>query len=175
MNYAACHRHDEYVSLNDQEYALAFSRGRQIYSSSQARKLKDYRPQVRDGVDGARVQALGEVATCAVAKLLCLPYRDTLDSFHGADLEFNIEVRLIGRDWFGLRVYEKDHDSKRVVGVVIERGRERLPYRCPGWINAQYGKRPEYYMDPLGLKHPVYAVPQNKLFSLWMLRLLIAR
>jgi hypothetical protein len=169
MNYQACHNNDEFVELTDDEYDEAWAKGIEIYQISQARKLQDNRDFVRNGVDGSRVQCLGEVASRAVAKACRLPWISSLNTFQGPDLNYHIEVRLIGQENYGLRVYEHDYDAKRVVGIVIPPGKEREPYRIPGWINACYGKRPEWLKDWLGRGRPVFCVPQERLFPLAVL------
>lgn len=171
--YHPFHGNDEFIELTDEEYSEAFDRGKMIRCSSVERHFKDNRDFVRDGVDGLRVHQLGEVCARAIAKALNLPWVNSLDTFKGPDLPHNIEARLIGVERYGLRVYDTDDDSKRVVGCVIERGRERLPYRLPGWINAKYGKKSEWWMDPLDRKRPAFFVPQYHLWSLNILRRLI--
>lgn len=171
--YVASHRHDVFVSLTDAEYAEAVTHGRQIYALSQGRGWTDHHNFTRNGVDGERIQILGSIAERAVSKACGIEWTRWVNTFKAPDLHFNIEVRLIGRENYGLRVYPRDDDSRRVVGVVIERGMERKPYRIPGWINALHGKRPEWLIDPLNQGHPVYAVPQSRLHSLDVLMQLI--
>lgn len=171
--YHACHIHDEWCELSDEEYAECFERGAEIYYSSQERNLKDNRNFTRNGVTGLRAQQLGEVSARAIAKALGLPWTNSMDTFKGADLPCKIECRLIGRDRYGLRVYETDKDWKRVVGCIIEPGREREPYRLPGWINAKHGKKTEWLDDPLNRGRPAFFVPQDKLHGLDVLRALI--
>jgi len=173
--YLPSHQHDDFVELTDEEYAEAVKRGKAIYRRSQRKRLRDHRAFLRNGVDGERVQMLGEVAARAIAKALDLEWTDSTDSFKNADLPHNIEARLIGRDWYGLRVYERDHGSRRVVGCVIEKGQERGEYRIPGWINAIHGKRSEWLQDFLSRGRPVYVVPQSELYDLDVLRALIER
>lgn len=174
MNYEPCHRNDEFVTLTSNEIAAATEAGKWVYRRSQERGLRDYRAFVRHGVNGERVQVVGAIAELATCKLLDLRWtKGAYDTFKRPDLPHNIEVRLIGVNHYGLRVYEGDDDSRRVVGVVIERGREHLPCRFPGWINAVYGKREEYLIDPLSRGRPVFAVPQWRLIHLDKLRELI--
>jgi len=125
---------------------------------------KDYHRKLTEAnADGRRIQQLGALAECACAKALELPWLRGINTFKRPDLGHNIEVRLIGDDAFGLRVYPKDHNSRRVVGVIIEKGREREPYRIPGWINAKYAKKIKYQMDPGNRNRPFYGVPQDRL------------
>ena len=175
-SYCACHKNDVFVTLSGIEIDEAMEVGRKIYQSSQERGLRDYRKFKGNGwvdPDGERLQALGSVAERAAAKALGLEWTAWYDTFKRPDLHHNIEVRMMGVNRYGLRVYDRDHDSKRVVGIVIERGREAGPYRIPGWINAVHGKRPEYLMDPLGRGQPVFAVPQYRLHHLSVLMDLI--
>ena len=171
--YKACHDHDEFVTLTDAEINEAANFGSEMYESSQERGLNDRRPEIRNGVDGRRVQMLGSVAERACSKALGIEWTHWMDTFRTPDLHHNIEVRLIGVNHYGLRVYDKDHDSRRVVGVVIEKGKEREAYRIPGWINAIYGKKERYKIDPHNKGQPVYAVPQDKLQPLDTLKFLV--
>jgi hypothetical protein len=164
--YEACNDNDVFVSLTDEEYEEAKNFGKFMYEHSQKQGYRDYRKFVRKGVDGQRVQELGSIAERAVAKACGIEWTAWVDTFKKPDLHHNIEVRLIGVDRYGLRVYDRDHDTRRVVGIVIEKGKEREPYRIPGWINAKYAKKDIYRMDPLGRGKPMYSVPQNKLRSL---------
>jgi recombination protein RecT len=171
--YRASHLHDEFVSLDDGEIDEAALFGKEMYQSSQRQGLKDYRPEVRDGVTGERIQMLGSVAERGASKALGIPWTHWIGTFHQPDLHHNIEVRLIGVNHYGLRVYDKDHDSRRVVGVVIEKGKEREPYRLPGWIYAADAKQASFRMDPHEKNHPMYAVPQYVLRPLSELKEII--
>lgn len=166
MHYVAAYIHSEYIGLSDEEYAEAYHRGEEIWESSQHRRLKE--KAVSE--DGCYIQAIGEVATRACAKLLGLPWKNTFDTFKQADLGNNIEVRSMGREWYGLRIRSDDEDSRRVIGVVIERGKERQQYRVVGWINAKHAKKKEWKIDPRSLGRPMFAVPQDKLRGLDELR-----
>jgi hypothetical protein len=88
-------------------------------------------------------------------------------TYNVPDLLDDIQVRLIGVNHYGLRVYPQ-HDGKgdephwKVVGVVIERGDERKPpWRIPGWIYARDARRKEWLIDPHDRKAPMWAVPQE--------------
>lgn len=166
MTYTACYRNSEYITLTTSEYCEAYQCGKRIWRSSQSRNLIDK----AICKDGCHIQGIGEVATRACAKLLNLPWLDTMDSFKGADLGHNIEVRSLGCEWYGCRVREDDHDSRRVVAVVVLPGHEHEEYRVPGWIPAKYAKRPEWKIDPRDLGRPMYAVPQDRLWPLVGLR-----
>lgn len=169
-DYKASNKNDVFIELNDHEYQEAMEFGSELYKYSQESKFKDYRTFIRNGVDGERVQQLGALAELAVSKALMVKWPKGINTFKKEDLPFNIEVRLIGKNNYGLRVYDRDNDSRRVVGVVIEKNREREPYRIPGWINAKYAKKDFYKIDPLGRGRPVFAVPQEKLFHINLLK-----
>ena len=158
--YTASHKYDMFVELTNAEVDEAMVFGESMFNHSQGRGLRDYIP---DKTKGKRAQSIGSLAERAGSKGLGLPWTQWVDTFHQPDLHHNVEVRLIGVDRYGLRVYDKDHDSRRVLGVVIEKGRERMPYRIPGWIYAKDAKCIEYKMDPLEKNHPMYAVPQTVL------------
>lgn len=173
MIYLASHMHDEFVTLTDDEFKLATRRGSDIQQSSDRMGIDNKRPKGWAGVAGERSHQIGQLAECAVAKALGIPWKNSLNTFKRADLRGNIEVRLIGADWYGLRVYERDNGTRRVVGCIIERGKERQSYRLPGWIHARDGKRQEFLMDPLERMQPMYSVPQYELRSLEVLRRII--
>ena len=163
----------DFVQLTKAERLEAMELGSEMYESSQARGLKDYRKFKRDGVDGERVQQLGSMAERAVAKALDIEWTGWIDTFKKADLHHNVEVRLIGVDHYALRVYDRDEDSRRVVGVVIPKGREMGQYRLPGWTFACNGKLPDLKMDPLKRNHSFYGVTQDRLLPIEELRDLI--
>jgi hypothetical protein len=172
--YQPCYVHDEYVDLEDAEREHAYNLGVEISRYSKRNELHDKRAsdQYVNGVyvDGDRVHGLGEVCGCAIAKHLSLEFINSLNSFKNADLPHNIEARLIGNNRYGLRVKVDDDDTRRVVGVVIHPGKERQPYRIPGWINAKHGKKARWLRDPKDQKKPIFLVPQCKLRSLDLLR-----
>jgi hypothetical protein len=169
--YTACYAHSEYIALTISEYCEAYQCGKRIWRSSQNRHLTEK----AICKDGCHIQGIGEVATRACAKLLGLPWLDTMDSFKGADLGYNIEVRCLGREWYGCRIRDDDHDSRRVVAVIIPPGRELEEYRFPGWINARHAKQPEWQIDPRNLGRPMYAVPQEKLYPMAELRRILKK
>jgi len=114
-----------------------------------------------------RVQSLGALSEGAVAYGLGYPIELLSEVYNVPDLPNDIQVRLIGVDHYGLRVYPQ-HDGKgdklhwKIVGVVIERGQERKPpWRIPGWIYARDAQREEWSMDPHGRNAHMWAVPQK--------------
>jgi hypothetical protein len=171
MDYTACHKNDVFVDLNDREYDEAVAHGKHMYAHSQKSGLRDYINKTK----GERAQILGSVCERAVAKALGIYWTAWIDTFHKSDLPFNIEVRLIGVDNYGMQVYDKDDDSRRVVGIIMEKGKERKPYRIPGWINAKYAKQKKWRMDPNWKGHPFYGVPQQKLHHIDHLKRLIGQ
>ena len=159
--YTACHAQDVWVQLTTDEIRYAVQVGRQMRQTSvtngHAEKIT-----VGEGM-GERIQLLGAVAELAVAKALNIPWRDQDGRYKQADLLDDIEVKLIGVNHYGLRVYDTIPDHYRVVGVVIPRGKERDPYRIPGWIQAGDAKRDRWLMRPFGIGLSFYAVPQSQL------------
>jgi hypothetical protein len=121
-----------------------------------------------------RMQAIGAVCEGAICRLFGWPFKTMqAQSFKVADLPGNIQVRLISHEHYGLRVYPDDDPAWRVVGVVIPQGRERKPYRLPGWISAIEAKdRADWAIAPNG-RPPVVAVPQQHLRPLTELRELL--
>jgi hypothetical protein len=174
--YTAYHGNDVFVQLTEEEVQKAWNAGTYLRNVSVAEGRED-----NPSLSGppSRTQSLGTLAEMAVAKALGLTWKlqvgNTIESGHKEpDLPFNIEARLIGVQRYGLRIYDHDDPSLRVVGVVIPKGGEAGPYRIPGWINAVYAqKRPAWRMDPLEKQAPFFGVPQQSLFHLDELRRLI--
>lgn len=86
-----------------------------------------------------------------------------------SDLPGNIEVRLIGIEFYGLRVRNDDADDRRVVGVVMPKGTEFGPIRILGWVYAGEAKRACWKMNPYDGRW-MYAVPQMATRPLWELQ-----
>lgn len=161
MIYKEDKSHSEYISLTDFEYRIANGIGKLIYKLSQDAGYKDYHGNKPNGVDGERLQCLGAIAECAIAKWLNKYWLGGYMGFKNPDIE-NLEIRLIGVEHYGLRVRDSDDDARMVVGVVIPKGKEREPYRIAGWINAKDAKKLEWKMNPYNGR-PMYCVPQSEL------------
>lgn len=161
--YRACYEHSVYVTLTRDEINAAARMGLAERALSVRHAYQDrsgYRP---DDAKALRVQALSKVAEASALKALGLPLSLLrTGTLQGADIEPDIEVRLIGADHYGLRVYPGDGDWKRVLGVVIPKGHERKQHRVAGWILAADAKREEWKIAPGG-RPPMYAVPQSAL------------
>lgn len=170
--YKASHTNDVFVSLEDIEYHSALKVGEWIWKKSQAGGLTDYWGNKPGGAKGMWLQQLGALAERSAAKSLDLYWPGLINTFKKPDLSHNIEVRLIGVDHYGLRVRDSDDDSRRIVGVIIPKGKEREPYRIPGWIRAGDAKRPEWEMNPYNGR-PMYCVPQSELIHLNELKSLV--
>jgi hypothetical protein len=176
----------EWVTFSSLEFKAAILVGRWIWQRSHRAGRQD-----RDGwagfqrgrQPGKRHQQLGSLAERIAAKGCHVYWPSAVDNFGDADLPHNIEVRLIGRDHYGLRVYPRTHDSRRVVGVVIPPGSERgdppgsYRYRVAGWFLAgdakRLGEERNWKMAP-HKRPPMYCVPQAELHSVRSLRYLIA-
>jgi hypothetical protein len=154
--YTACHAHDEFHGLTDPEFEEAWNFGEYLWTHSQG-NLKDKHP----GEGSLRIQQLGSVSERIGFKCFGFPWLPGVDTFKGPDLPGNIEVRLIGVDYYGLRVYgpqagtKEDHDSRRVMGVIMPKGQERKPARLPGWILARDAKA----LNPLWIQNPNNKIP----------------
>ncbi len=158
----------DYIELTDFEFDVAWKIGDKIWRLSQERGLKDYCGNKPNGVDGGRLQCLGAVAECAIHKWLNRFWLGNYNSFKNPDLA-DLEIRLIGLEHYGLRVRDSDDDSRRVVGIVIPKGREREPFRIAGWIYAREAKKTEWKMNPYNGR-PIYCVPQTQLFPAGILK-----
>lgn len=178
-DYRAFRDNDVMVSLDEWEIKGAVYIARCMWEKSHADGRQDKHGwegwnRDRDGIpQGLRSQMIGAVAERAVGKALDIYWPSAVDIGAAADFErHNIEARLIGVDWYGLRVKPDEDPTKRVVGCVIPEGKEREPYRCPGWIVAGDAKRPEWLITPHERAH-VYAVPQRELRPLRELKLML--
>lgn len=169
MIYEACHDNDVWVWLSDDEIDAAAKHGLTMRKVSVARGHNNHQGYNPNDALANRVQALGAVCEAAVIRALNIDAALTSEVYAVADLPGNIQVRLIGRDHYGLRVYPRDDDDWIVVEVVIPPGREREPYRLPGCFWASAAKRPEWQIAPHG-RPPMYAVPQKELLSLSLLK-----
>lgn len=168
--YRACHRHDEFVQLTDEEINRCARHGIEMRKASLAARHKDHYGYAPDDAKAIRVQALGALCERAVCRYFGWDVELSINVFGVADLPGDIQVRLIGAEHYGLRVYPNDDPLWRVVGVVIPKGCERKPYRLPGWIDAcEALSRPEWSIAPCG-RPPMIAVPQEHLRPLSELR-----
>lgn len=172
--YEAFRGNDVLVNLEDIEYHSALKVGEWIWKKSQQGNLTDYWGKKPGGAGGMWLQQLGAIAERGVAKALDLYWPGLINTFKNPDLSHNIEVRLIGVDHYGLRVRNSDNDTRRIVGIVIPKGKERCPYRIPGWITAGEAKRVEWEMNPYEGR-PMYCVPQKSLRPLSELKEIILR
>lgn len=133
--------------------------GRRIRQTSVAR---NHRNKPGYNVEAAeKNQMLSTVAEGAACVALGVEIEIRENVFRVADVLDSVQVRLIGADNFGMRVYDNDPDEWCVFGVIIPRGCERKPYRLPGWYLAGDAKdHPEWIIAPNG-GPPVIAVPQK--------------
>jgi hypothetical protein len=153
-------RRDESVRLGDHDYRLT---SQKPTTNAQGHNIPE------------RLNLVGAIAERAAAKALGLYWHGHVNVGKVEDLAHNIEVRLIGVASYGLRVYSNDPQARRVVGVIIPQGAEKLgSYAIPGWIEAEYGRERQFKMNPYNGR-PMYAVPQECLRPLSELRAIIAQ
>lgn len=183
MIYLRCDDASEWVQLNPLEWRGAVITGKWIwrYSHRDGRKDRDDWQGFKKGKHpGRRQQILGSLCERIAAKCLGIYWPSAFNNFSRADLPHDVEVRLIGADTYGLRVYPRNADHLRVIGVVIPRGSERgeprgsYRFRVAGWRFAKDGKQPCWEMAPHG-RPPMYCVPQDQLHHPATLRALILR
>lgn len=115
-----------------------------------------------------KIHCLGAVAEGAAGNALGMEFELQCENYTEPDLPGNVEVRMIGDEYWGLRVNpRKDKKIKRVIGVIIPRGQERgVPYRLPGWFLSSDAMTEQFFMKALE-KHKGlpdnYVVPQRLL------------
>lgn len=172
--YKIDHARSEWVTLTDEEIDYAQRCGVFVRKRAKARGYRDY-PNEGDGPkDFSQQKALedqvrGYIAELAARSYFGYPMEIDTESYEGSDLPDNIEVKAMTVDWYGLRIPSRMDDSRRVVGVWMEEGKERGPYRVCGWYNAGDGKREEWARLKVGGK-TMYAVPQLELRPLSQLK-----
>jgi len=174
--YQADHSQSVYIRLDPRDVARAEAVARELYEKSHADGRSDAHGFTDDGEHGFLIQHLGACTELAVAKALCIYWPGWVDQGDRPDLPFNIEVRSIGYDHYGLRVRSKDPADRRIVGAVPPPHDQHFVgrWRIPGWIVAENAKRSDWQMAPNN-RPPFYAVPQHELWPLFQLRLLIAK
>jgi len=163
--YEADHSHETFVSLTEWELRGACNVGRWMYEKSHGDGRSDAHGFADDGASGLEQQMLGAIAERVVAKALGIYWPGAIDQGAEPDLPHDIEVRLMGRDHYGLRLRDKDPTGRRYVAVVIEPTTKRGPYRIPGWTPGTIEIDPEWGMAPNG-RPPMIAVPQSALYPL---------
>jgi hypothetical protein len=173
--YVEDHQASEWVTLSEYEVDFAIQVGVRIWRDSQADGRSDRDGWVGfQGDGGKRRQALGSLCENIASACLGIHWPMSVNQFGEPDLPHNVEVRLIGLPHYGLRVYPRNDNSRRVVGVVVPPGEERAgTYRVAGWYLAGDGKRAEWQMSPHD-RPPMFAVPQSVLRHPSELRMLIA-
>lgn len=161
MRYEPYYLNDVVVTLTTDQINAAIKHGMKMRQYSVAMNHRNHKGYEPDNIKATRVQALGAVCEAAVCVALDIPVVLESEVYNVPDLPNGIQIRLIGAQHYGLRVYPADDDSWNVVGVVIPPGCERKPYRIPGWFNVgQAKKRPEWSMAPHG-RPPMFVVPQK--------------
>jgi hypothetical protein len=175
--YRECHDASVWVEFTLFEWRSASLVGVWIWEASHSDGRSDrdsWRGFTETPDAGKKQQALGSLAERIAAKALGIYWPSAFNNFAEADLPHNVEVRLIGVPHYGLRVYPRNDDSRRVIGVVIPRGEERaLRYRVAGWILAGDAKREEWSLAPHG-RPPMFAVPQDQLRPVGELQEIVA-
>ncbi len=178
LEYRECLDTSVYVPFTYIELRSACIVGRWIWEASHEDGRKDrdgWRGFTEGENPGLRHQCLGSLCERIAAKALGIYWPSSFNNFGEPDLPHNVEVKLIGVSHYGLRVYPRTHDSRRVVGVVIPKGTERQsPYRVAGWYIAGDAKREEWKLDPHDRALPMYGVPQEELRPIPELRRMIA-
>ena len=172
--YTACHKHDEFAHLSPDEIDSAIRHGAKMRKTSVTHNHRNHKGYNPDDMKALRVQCLGSLSEAAASKVLGLPIVLTHEVYNVPDLPGKVQVRLIGCESYGLRVYPKDDPLWRVVGVVIPQGHERDGrYRVPGWCWAREALScPDWQMSPCG-RPPMFCVPQSELRPISTLRAMV--
>lgn len=173
--YRACHANDVWVRLRDDQINYSCRHGSRMRRTSVERghqeRIEAYKPTDKKA---QRNHCLGACCEYGLQVALgCDPVVLTSETFKVPDIPgTDIEARLIGVDWYGLRIKPGDKDHWLVAGVVIPLGQERgHAWRIPGYIRvSEARKHPEWIKDPNDWKAPLILVPQEFLRSIEELR-----
>lgn len=146
--------------LTDMEQRLAVECGCR-------RQLESLRMGSPDGHgfrgDGWGIHIEGAAAELAVAKLLGLYWPASVGSYHDADLEHDIQVRLRREHKYELIVRPDDNDEHRYVHVT-----GTLPnFIVWGAIFGREAKQSEWLHD-YGGRPAAYFVPREALLPIWI-------
>lgn len=114
-------------------------------------------PDWKDGTEKSN-HIDGAAAEILAAKALNVYYCPRINTFKGADIGKNIEVRGTKVDWYGVKVKERDSDERIVVGF---RKIDDTHYDLLGWIAAKEAKKKKWMKDPMARGRPAYFVPQE--------------
>lgn len=171
--YLPFYENSEYVELSNEQINHCIKVGLEMHKYSLENKHKHKNGWQGSERDAQYMQAIGAVCEGATCVAMGWPIKLKTEVFNVADLPHEIQVRLVSKNHYGLRVLPTDEDNWRMVGVIIVKGQERKPpYRLPGWIYANDAKRPEWQMAPNG-RPPMWAVPQKHLRPLKELKNLL--
>jgi hypothetical protein len=168
----ASYKHSSWVNLTPFEHANAVAWGFELWNLSQSKGLRES-SHVTSKNMSHDIQVRGSIGEACVAKLLEIQLPQKPNQFKAPDLPFNIEVRSVSRDNYGLRVRDDDDDSRRVVCVVVPDSKYHEYYRVPGWLVAGQAKKIGYYWKPGGLGRCIYTVQQENLMPISRLKELI--
>lgn len=158
------------VHLNEVELGSALYAGILLSQMSSVLGLRDRVHSSRHS--SLEITQLGIVGERVVAKALDLYWSGAAQTYTGADLSHDIEVRTTTHPDKGLKVRETDYDDKRIAGVFIS-DIDSGDYLVTGWILAGDAKREAYWVNPRGLGG-YWRVPASVLRPIAELRDIIA-
>jgi hypothetical protein len=106
----------------------------------------------------------GACAEMAVAKYLGRYWQPLAErgylSLVPADIGRSIQVRSTDRPG-GCLIIHPDDEDEHLFYLVIRLGAPR--YTIAGWLRGRAGKRPEFWREDRGVRHPAFFVPQSAL------------
>ena len=108
--------------------------------------------------DHTPVDIIGAAGEMAVAKLLGIYWSAGVNTFHGADLGINIQVRATDKIDYSLIVRQDDDDQHAYI-LVISQSPE---YHIVGWLWGHECKKDQYWKAPNN-RPGAWFVPQDKL------------
>jgi hypothetical protein len=161
---------DEWAYLTRDEVNACARFGLSLQERAEKRNFKKTPGETADNATLGKQHALSQVTEGAMRRHFGWPLEFNANGFNEPDLPGRLQVRSITGEHKGLKVKSRDGADWRVVGVIAPPGKERGPYRLPGWYLAGDAQQREDWAKPWFDGPPVYIVPQKLLRPMSELR-----
>ena len=164
---------DEWAYMTTEEVNECARFGLSLQKRAEDRNFKKTPGETADNETLGRQHALSQVTEGVIRRHFGWPLEFNPNGFNEPDLPGRIQVRTITGEYKGLKVKSRDGADWRVVGVIAPPGKERGPYRLPGWFIAGEAQGREEWQRPWFDGPPVFIVPQRLLRPMSELRRLL--
>ena len=149
-------------TLTDKELEMAENAAHECIAISQAAGLQENHGQPLRGAAADEITIEGFCSELAVSRVLHFPWVPSTNSFKGADIASNVQVRSTTGENHRLIVRWGDPvDNIYVLAV----GR-RPKYRIAGWMHGREAKNHRYWKDVGNGREAAFWVPQHSLHSI---------